>query len=266
MRIGFVQTSPVYGRIESNVSRAVDMIKSADADLLVLPELFSTGYLFPDRRELFELAEPVPGGPTCRRMIDVAGSTGTAIVFCIAEKSGQKLYDSAVFTTGKGDCAVYRKLHLFSGEKSYFDPGDLPLEVHEFRGLKLGMMVCFDWVFPEVCRVLALKGAHVVCHPSNLVLHYCQEVMRARSIENRIFTITANRVGSDASSGRSVSFTGCSQITDPRGELLSRANESSELVQVVDVDLRHAESKLITEANDVLADRRPEYYGDILSG
>ena len=265
MRIGFVQTNPEFGQVEQNVSRAIDMIESTDADLIVLPELFSTGYLFPDRRVLSELAESVPAGPTFRRMSDLAISTNSIIVFGIAEKVGDKLYDSSVCVAPEGCCHIYRKLHLFAGEKAYFDPGDLPLRAYDVNDCTLGMMVCFDWIFPEVCRVLALKGARVICHPVNLVLPYCQDVMRARSIENQVFTVTANRFGTESQGGKNLTFTGRSQIVAPNGEVLARADESDESIQVVDVDLHLAESKQVTEQNDIFADRRTRFYNDILS-
>jgi predicted amidohydrolase len=265
VKVGFVQTNPEFGQVEHNVSRAIDIIGSTNADLIVLPELFSTGYLFPDRRILSELAESVPAGPTCRRMSDLARSTKTTIVFGIAEKLGDKLYDSSVCAAPEGCCHIYRKLHLFAGEKSYFDPGDLPLQTYEVDDYRLGMMVCFDWIFPEVCRVLALKGAHVICHPVNLVLPYCQNVMRVRSIENQVFTITANRFGTESHGGKTVTFTGRSQITAPNGEVLAKVDESGESIQIVDADLHLAESKQVTEQNDVFADRRTRFYKDVLS-
>ena len=265
MKIGFIQTSPTFGQVEHNVSRALDVIDSIETDLVVLPELFSTGYLFPNRRSLSELAEPVPDGPTCQKMSQAARSTGTAIVFGIAEKSGDKLFNSAVYVNPSGECSTYRKLHLFGSEKSYFNRGDLPLKVYDLGEYKLGIMICFDWIFPEVCRILALKGAHIVCHPSNLVTQYCQEAMRTRSIENRIFTVTANRIGSDSTGDKTVDFTGCSQIVGVDGKVLARAGESNESSCVLDVDMALAESKYFTEENDIFVDRRPEFYRGIIS-
>jgi len=127
-------------------------------------------------------------------------------------------------------------------------------------------MICFDWIFPEAARVLALKGAEVICHPANLVLPWCQRAMVTRSIENRVFIVTANRIGGEKREGRELKFTGGSQITSPVGELLCQASEEGEEVGVVDIDPSIAKDKAITEENDLFSDRRPELYQQLVGG
>lgn len=266
MRVGFVQFHPEFGRVEQNLDHVIRMIEPADADLLVLPELFATGYMFPDRGKLNQLAEEVSGGMICSKLGELAKSKQTAIVFGLAEKAGDRIFNSAVCMTPTGDFHLYRKLHLFCDEKSIFDPGDLELSVVDIGSASIGMMICFDWAFPEVCRVLALKGAQIICNPANLVLGYCQDVMRARSIENGVFTITTNRTGSESIGEKTLRFTGRSQITNPQGEVLCTADDSAESVQVTEIDPQLADMKQITEQNDLLHDRRPEYYKGILPG
>ena len=91
--------------------------------------------------------------------------------------------------TPAGKTYIYRKIHLFDREKTIFDAG--PPQFETFRAsTRLGVMICFDWVFPEACRVLALQGANIVLHPSNLVRPYCQSAMTTRCIETGIFAIT----------------------------------------------------------------------------
>jgi len=92
---------------------------------------------------------------------------------------------------------TYRKIHLFYKEKLYFAPGENPPKVFNVNGVNIGVMICFDWIFPETARTLSLQGAELIAHPANLVLPYCQNAMITRSIENRVFTATANRVGSE---------------------------------------------------------------------
>ena len=122
------------------------------------------------------------------------------------------------------------------------------------------MMVCFDWVFPEVARVLALQGADIICHPSNLVLGYCQQTMLTRCLENKVYAITANRFGFDRRPHGNLRFTGRSQIVAPGGTLLHRAASQRNDLFVMDIDPALARDKSITARNEVLQDRRPEFY------
>ena len=155
---------------------------------------------------------------------------------------------------------MYRKVQLFHNEKTIFEPGDRPPAVVEVGGVRLGMMICFDWIFPEVARTLALKGADILCHSTNLVLPFCQDAMVTRCIENRVFAATSNRVGTESRAGSELTFTGRSQVVAPRGEILTRAEVEGEGVFVVEIDPMLARDKAITSTNDVLGDRRPGLY------
>ncbi len=260
MKVGFFQFSPRWGRKDDNLERTIDAIRGAEADLLVLPELFNTGYLFGNKEELKRSAEFIPDGPTFRRMTEAAARQNLNLVFGMAEREGEECYNSSVLITPGGDFWVYRKLHLFDREKLWFTPGNKELEVIDVGFAKIGMMICFDWIFPEVARILALKGAQVICHPSNLVLGYCQQAMTTRCIENGVFAITANRTGTEEREGAKLTFTGNSQVVDPKGNILKRVDSSGEGVWTVDVDPLLARDKRFTPRNDLLADRRIEFY------
>ena len=129
---------------------------------------------------------------------------------------------------------------------------------------KIGIIICFDWIFPEAARILALKGADIICHPANLVLPYAQRAMLARSVENRVYTVTANRLGFEKRGGDSFKFTGGSQVTSPSMEVLISGSTDREEARVVEVDLSKARNKSITEKNDIFKDRRPEIYVKLL--
>jgi predicted amidohydrolase len=162
---------------------------------------------------------------------------------------------------------VYRKLHLFDREPELFDPGDRPPAVQEWRGLRIGMMICFDWLFPETARLLALAGADLIAHPSNLILDHCQAAMRTRALENGVFAATVNRVGGESRpDGDNLVFSGRSQLVDPLGETLCAADESSTSVQLAAIDPERARDKRITRGNDRLGDRRAEHYGALTRG
>ncbi len=126
---------------------------------------------------------------------------------------------------------------------------------------RIGMMICFDWIFPETARCLALGGAQILAHSANLVLPYCQDAMPTRCIENRVFAVTSNRVGSEPCGDGELTFTGASQITGHRGEKLMRASKTEEEVIVAEIDPALADDKQVTPTNHVVFDRRPGLYG-----
>jgi len=262
MKVGYVQMEPALLEPEKNYSRAEKLVKEAaekGAKLVVLPELFDTGYNFESREEVESVAGQIPDGPTTEFLIELARSLDVFIVAGTAEKDERgNLYNSAVLVGPIGWAYIgkYRKVHLFNREKLFFQPGDLGFHVFNIGVAKVGVMICFDWFFPESARTLALKGAEIIAHPSNLVMPYAPMAMPIRALENRVYTITANRVGEE----RGLRFIGRSMIASPKAEVLAMGSEDREEVAVVDVDLGLARDKRINEMNDVFKDRRPEHY------
>jgi len=260
MKVGFYQFRPLFGKTATNIKKIVRTLKTTEADLLVLPELALSGYYFKDAREAMSLAED-PNHSSCFDALkNLCHDRKFHIVIGFAEKARDKCFNSAALIGPQGILHVYRKLHLFNEEKKCFSPGDVPLQINEVKGAKLGLMVCFDWAFPEVTRTLAIQGAEIICHPSNLVLGYCQQTMLARCLENRVFAITANRYGADNRPHGCLRFTGKSQIVSPLGEVIYRAASQREVLHVTEIDPEETRCKLITEHNDLFADRRPEFY------
>jgi predicted amidohydrolase len=261
MRIGYLQFAPAFGEKQANLARVGEFLSSVKADLVVLPELFATGYIFESREELLELAEGADG-PTFAALGDLSRRTGAAIVAGIAERAGEVCYNSCFIFAGGQVTGSYRKIHLFDREKAIFTPGDQGFSVVDHGGVRLGLMICFDWIFPETARSLALAGAQIICHPANLLLPHCPRAMITRCLENRVFAITANRTGTEARAGQEIKFIGSSQVVSPRGEVLAKASEE-EMLQIIEIDPTMADDKLVTPANHVLLDRRPEFYGRI---
>ena len=260
MRIGYLQMNCRFGEKEKNAERAARVIRRHTADLFVLPELFDSGYLFTGFDELHRLAEPIPGGPTCAFLAELASERSCYLVAGLAEKSGTRFYNAAVLIGPEGVALHYRKTHLFSDEKKWFAPGDTGFRVCEVRGAKIGVMICFDWIFPESARVLALRGADIICHPANLVMPYCQRAMTTRTLENGVFAVTANRIGTENRGGVELTFTGGSQIVDTRGNVLVRAPGDAEAVDIVEINPALARDKIVGGDNDLFAERRPEMY------
>jgi len=260
VRIGYYQFAPSFGEKDQNLAKVVHALSGVEADIVVLPELPFTGYLFRDRAELESMVEDPLRSPIVESLAGLCKERDFYLVTGFAERAGEKCFNSALLIGPEGHLHTYRKLHLFCEEKKIFDAGDTPLAVHTVRGTRIGMMICFDWALPEVARTLALEGADVICHPSDLVLDYCQQTMVSRCIENSLFAVTANRHGTEKRPHGTVTFTGRSQVVEPRGELLHRSAENSDELFLADVDPRRARDKQITPWNDLLADRRPEFY------
>jgi len=180
MQIGFFQFAPRFGEVSHNLDRVAETLDQADADLIVLPELFASGYQFVSQEEALALSEPVPDGATTRRLIDLAKRRHMVIVAGLPERAGEVCYNSAVVVGPSGLIGCYRKTHLFFEETLFFTPGDTGFQVWDIGLAKIGVMICFDWYYPEAARTLALKGAEIICHPSNLILPNCPDSMPVR--------------------------------------------------------------------------------------
>ncbi len=261
MKVGIFQFAPLFGHVGANLKKIEEAARKVSFDLLVLPELCTTGYQFVSHEELADLAEPVPGGETTERLTLLAREKGAHIVAGLAEREGEKFYNTAALIGPEGLAGKYRKLHLFDEEKLFFSPGNLGLPVFQVDSVAVGLLVCFDWIFPEAARTLALKGADVICQPANLVLPYCQAAMVTRAIENRVFTVTANRVGSEARGGKPpLRFTGKSQIISPGGKKLLAFSEKEEHLKVADIEPSEARDKWVTPRNHIFEERRRDAY------
>jgi predicted amidohydrolase len=264
VRVAYAQTEPEIRAVARNLESVRQLLASGPTfDVLVLPELFATGYLLRDRAEATALAED-ESGPTVSFLRRQAAERSAWICAGFAERAGRSVFNAAALAGPSGELHVYRKVHLFDRESELFDAGDRPFEAWTIsvRGVsvRVGVLVCFDWFFPEAARSLALDGADLLLHPANLVLPYCQDAMRTRCLENRVFAVTANRTGAEVRGTERLSFTGSSQITSPRAEVLSRAPAVGESMDVVEIDLGFARDKRVTERSDFLAIRRPGLY------
>jgi len=258
-RVAILQFTPRFGEIEANLDHVESMLAGLSTDIVVLPELFASGYWFENAVQLGALAETT-GGPTLTRVRGWARQLDAAVVAGFPERDGETIYNSAMLVGPDADLIHYRKLHLFSEEKRWFTPGDRALKVVEFRGARLGLMVCFDWRFPETARSLAFLGADLILHPSNLVLPWCPDAMITRALENNVFIATSNRSGNDRHGDDSLHFIGRSQIVAPDGERLGQLRESGEGILEVEIQPALAREKSVNQYNDLFADLRPEFY------
>ena len=259
MRVGFLQFNPQLFHEKQNLDKISKMLQNCNADLVVLPELCTSGYLFKSNIEMESLSSTADGRiPGFFK--NISERENTAIVAGFLEKDEELFFNSQIFVAPSGNQTIYRKTHLFLNEKDFFTPGNTGFKVAKYKNAFLGLMVCFDWIFPESARTLSLRGADILCHSANLVLPFCQKAMITRSIENHIFTITSNRVGTETNGSQELTFTGMSQITDPSGNILTQADKTEEVLMSVDIDPEVARNKMITEKNHLFEDRRKEFY------
>ncbi|MDQ7041847.1 MAG: nitrilase-related carbon-nitrogen hydrolase [Rhodothermus sp.] len=265
MRVAYLQYNPVYLEVAHNLARVETLLKGVDADLIVLPELFASGYFFRSSDDLAAVAEPIPEGPTIRWMLDWCRRKQTVLVGGLPEHHNGRFFNTAVVVGPDGLIGSYRKVHLFYEEKLHFNPGDLGFRVFDVpdpngQSYRLGVMICFDWYFPEAARTLALQGADIIAHPSNLVRPDCPRAMPIRALENHVFTVTANRYGTESNGRETLKFIGQSLICDPAGHILKAAPPEGDQVGIVEIDPRKARNRRITSYNDLFEDRRPAFY------
>ena len=259
MRVGFLQFYPKLFHEKQNLDKISLMLQNCNTDLVVLPELCTSGYSFKSKAEMEPLSSADSG-----RIPDffkhIAEREETALVAGFLEKDGELFYNSQILVDPFGNQTIYRKTHLFLNEKDIFAPGNTGFKVVKYKNAFLGLMVCFDWIFPESARTLSIMGADILCHSANLVMPFCQKAMITRSIENHVYTITGNRIGSEKNRDQALTFTGMSQITDPQGNILVQADQAEEVLMSVDIDPEIARNKIITEKNHLFEDRRKEFY------
>lgn len=260
MKTAIVQNNPVWGEKSDNIDKLFALMESKEAELYILPEMSYSGYQLTSREEAAALADKV-NSENINRFVDWSKSHNSAIILGFPESATDgRLYNSAIFITPEGDRNVYRKTHLFYKEKIYFAPGNSGFNVYEWRGVKIGLAICFDWYFSESFRCLALLGADLIAHCSNLVMPYCQRADYARAIENRVYIATANRVGHEERDGEKLLFTGQSVLVSPRGDYLIDAPKDKTGIFTAEIDPRLSRDKKLNEFNDVLNDRRVIFY------
>ncbi len=272
--VASVQMEPRIGRKEDNVARSIAFIDRAAAEgaaLVVLPELVNTGYVFASRTEAFALAETLPDGPTTLAWIDAARRNRIYIVAGIAERDGDRLYNSAVVIGPEGWLGVYRKLHLWGDEHLFFEAGDKGLPLFHTQWGRLGVAICYDGWFPEVYRLLAMQGADVVAMPTNWVPMPGQPADRpamatslamANAHSNALTIVCANRIGTE----RGQSFIGQSLIIDAQGwPLVGPASEDTEQLLYARINLKQTrQARHLNPFNHVLRDRRDDLYDPML--
>ena len=274
LRIACLQMEPIVGRKEHNVERSLELIERAaagGANLVVLPELCNSGYVFETREEANALAEEVPRGPTTKAWMQIAAKHKLVIVAGIAEREGDSLYNAAAIVGPNGLLGRYRKNHLWGAENLFFEPGNLGMPVFRTGAGRIACAICYDIWFPETFRLAALQGADLLCVATNWVpmpqqpstLPVMANILAMGGAHsNSMFVAAADRVGVE----RGQPFLGNSIIVSHTGwPLAGPASFDCEEVLMADVNLSDARRKrTLNEFNQLLRDRRIDVYDEML--
>lgn len=250
-----VQFNVRLGDVDANLARVREALEGAarqGARLVVLPEMWSTGFSYDNLNELALGTEGI-----VRELLDISRKHALVIVGSLPEPNGEKVFNTVFLVDCGRLVGSYRKVHLFSplGEDLAFSGGDSRLVADTSVG-KVGVIICYDLRFPELSRRLALEGAEILCVPAQWPKprqEHWRTLARARAIENQLFVVAANPCGTIGN----LDFFGMSMIIDPKGEVLADAG-SSETTVVAPLDLGVLASWRAQIS--CFADRRPEVY------
>lgn len=270
VRIACQQLAPRVGDLDGNRAVAVSAISEAvthGAEVVILPELVTSGYVFSSREEAASVSIAADDGLFSEWAAEAAlVPAGRGVViggFCERGEDGT-LYNSAAVVDPSGVRAVYRKVHLWDREKLFFEPGDQAPPVLDLPVGRIGVMICYDLEFPEMPRMLALRGAELIAVPTNWPRGQWPEhehppevvIAMATARTNRVFVACCDRTGTE----RGQRWTAGTSIIDDAGWI--RATPDGGLA-LAELDLAAARTKSLTELADVMADRRPELYAAV---
>ncbi|TWT65187.1 N-carbamoyl-D-amino acid hydrolase [Allorhodopirellula solitaria] len=272
MLLACVQTDVQFATVAPNVQTVVNTLEQLGrqkVDLAVFPECMLTGYAFESRAEAAAVAVR-EDGPELAEIIAASARTGVALTLGTVLQVEDRLFNAALLIDDSGIVGRYHKIHLpHLGVDRYVDRGEIPYQAWTLRrsGARVGMGICYDSSFPEPMRVLGLDRADIIALGTNWPVaasRTAELVPPARSMENHLFFVAANRVGSE----RGFDFCGLSSICGPDGVELARVADDEPAVLMAEVELQAARNKRIERTPgkhviDRFADRRPEFYDKI---
>jgi len=262
--VALAQISSRVGDKEHNIKEMEKKIKQAkrkDANLVIFPELALTGYVCRDL--VYELAEPVPTGPSIRQITDIAKREKVHTIFGMIEQSAKAravLHNTAVLIGPRGFIGKYQKMHLPTHsvfeEKRYFRQG-YQTPVYETNIGKLGMIICYDIYFPEITRLMRLKGSQLIAcisaSPSTR-REFFEVLTAARAIESTVFLAFTNLVGIEDG----LQFWGGSRLIAPSGSVVAQAKYDEE--DLIVARINYSDMKRVEAFVPTLRDLRPELF------
>ena len=267
--------------IENNLQKAIRLIEKASeqgANIILLQELFQTPYFcIQYDEEIFKLAQPFEKNALLIKMSKVAKKHKVVLPISFFEKDNNAYFNSIAIIDADGTIlGKYRKSHIPDGagylEKYYFNPGDTGFQVWDTTYGKIGVGICWDQWFPEVARIMALKGAEVLFYPTaigdEIMSTYdssdaWQTVMQGHAAANIMPVVASNRIGSESVKDQVNGFYGKSFICNRSGKIIAEASKDKEEIILAEIDTK--ENHLFRRNWGLFRDRRPELYKEILS-
>lgn len=272
IKVAVAQEPVVRGDVAANTDTAVAVLESAGAratDLVVFPECFLSGYMLESRSEALDAAISLDSTPISR-LVETCASADVHAVVGLLERSGERLFNTAVLVGPGGVLGHYRKLHVpMLGVDRFVEPGDgvSPRVISTPIG-RIGMMICFDLRFPECARTLALQGAELIAMPTawpESATFLPELVAPVRALENVVHLVVADRA--DEENG--IRFLGRSRVIDPVGAVLLDAGaRSGTFATEVDLSRSHRKDLIYIPGEyevPLFSARRPEHYGDLVA-
>ncbi|QZE13713.1 5-formyltetrahydrofolate cyclo-ligase [Halosquirtibacter laminarini] len=258
LKIAMVQFSPILGENRTNYNRIVSILNNMkeEADVILFPELSNSGYHFENIEQAEASAEEVDNSLLVEFLIDYAKKKDSAIGIGFCQKENTKRYNSALWITPNGVEHTYRKLHLFNTENKYFTQGKTIAPTFTWKNVRIGLMICYDWTFPEMWQLMAKEEVDVICHICNLVMPHAQEMVKTYAFSNHYYIAQVNRVGAE----RDLSFTGLSSIISPSAELICKASVQKEEILYGEIDTTISRNKQLNSFNHKSRDARKDIY------
>ena len=235
MKVGFFQYAVFQRDVKANLDYLETKLQSTQFDLLVLPELFTSGYAFDHSSDIEPYVENIKHSYTVNRLKEIAQNSKGYITGTIPEIDNNKIYNTAIMVGPEGLIYSFRKIHLTDYEKRIFTPGE-NIDVYQRGDAKVGTVICFDIWFAPLSSKLKQLGAQIICHSSCFGGDVTPKIIPIRALENQYYVISCNRIGTELFEGQAEDYRGESQIVDPDGHTIIKAS-NEELLAFTHIDL-----------------------------
>lgn len=293
VKVEIIQFAPKFKDIQSNFDYIITKVISSNADVVIFPEMAVSGYFFTEGEELKKYSlssEYFLEG----ELQNISSNLNKVIIFGFPEiekvNDLENIFNSAIIISpNRNETTIYRKAHLFYKENFVFDKPNRdnifkfsnkekfklyservnesrslfqPINISQFD-LRIGLLICYDWRFPEFAKEYALNGADLIVYPSNLVTKVWENSFPARALDNRVYVAVANRIGSEQNNSNqqnneTLEFTGKSSFYDFNGNTLLKLSSDDEDSGLVEIEQNLSRNKDINSINNIFRDFRED--------